>query len=88
MAATIKIYGKLCTVETDTGMPVWTCAESAELEKILATDGVNLRWEEDVAGSGAVPNHELELARMMVAAHGGEVVSFTPVDRSDPSVVY
>jgi hypothetical protein len=88
MAATIRIYGKLCTVETDSGMPVWTCAESAELEKILATDIVNLQWKDDVAGSGAVPNDELELAQMMVAAHGGEVVSFTPVDRSNRSVVY
>jgi hypothetical protein len=88
MAATIRIYGKLCTLETETGEPRWGCPESADLEKILATDAVNERWQEDVAGSGAVPNDELELAQMMVAAHGGEVVNFTPVDRSDRSVVY
>jgi hypothetical protein len=33
MAATIRIYGKLCTVEAGVGMPVWTCPENAELEK-------------------------------------------------------
>jgi hypothetical protein len=51
------------------------------LEKILATDAVNMEWAISVQGAGGVPNHELELANMMVAAHGGEVVSFDAVAR-------
>ena len=89
MAATIRVYGKLATVTVADTNPIWTwrCAD-ADLQTTLQNDLVNDDWKFYDAGSGAVPNPELALARRMAEAHGGEVVSFDPVDRSDRSVVY
>jgi hypothetical protein len=87
VAATIRIYGKLCTVVAHGGSVTWSCPSSADLQTEVQRHPVNDEWREQDLGSSAIPNWELRLAQRMAEAHGGEVVTFDPV-ASEPGVVY
>ena len=87
MAATVRIYGKRCTVALRVEDPpwLWTCPESRNLEIELQRSHINEEWRE--RWGPAMANAALELAEMMVAEYGGELISFDEVE-SRPGVVY